>query len=126
MAKSVAKEDSNVATHARSWLSATEARAAAVAKLALAEAKLAALSVAMMAFFGTLAAAFTLVAWGLGVAAIIRLLTELDISIWGGMLAMALAHVVAAVLLWRAAKKLGDNLEFSATRQQFVRPEAGS
>lgn len=119
-------EDSNVATHARGWLAATEARAGAVAKLAVAEAKLAALSVAMMAFFGTLAAAFTLVAWGLGVAAVIRLLSDLEVSVWAAMLSMALVHVVAAALLWRAAKKLGDNLEFSATRRQIVRPQPGS
>jgi uncharacterized membrane protein YqjE len=125
-AESLDADESKVVSHAKGWLAATQSRVTSVAQLALAEAKLAAISIAMMAFLGALAAAFALIAWGLCVAAIIRVLIQLDISIWVAMLTMALAHVFAAILLWRAASKLGDNLEFTATRKQFVRPEPRS
>lgn len=112
-------EETNVITHTKGWLAATQSRAASVADLALAEAKLAAISVAMMAFFGALAAAFAAGAWALAVAAVIKLLGEQGISIWAALLSIALIHFVAAILLWRTARKLGTNLEFKATRSQL-------
>lgn len=116
-------EENSVASHATGWLSASQSRASSVAHLALAEAKLAAISVAMMAFFGALAAAFAVGAWGLGVAAVLQLLAKQDISLWLAMLVMGLAHVIAAMFFWRAAKNLCGNLEFNATRSQFSSAE---
>jgi membrane protein implicated in regulation of membrane protease activity len=91
-----------------------------VARLAIAEAKLAAISVAMMAFFGTLAAGFVLLAWGLVVAAVLQLLSAQGIPQWLAMLSLALAHVIAAIFLWRTASRLGSNLDFKVTRGELA------
>lgn len=112
--------ESSVGEHAKSWLAATRSRAQSVAQLAVAEAKLAAISIAMMAFFGAIAAGFVLVAWGLVVAAVLQVLGAQDIPLWIAMLMLALAHGVAAIILWRAATRLSANLEFNVTRGQLT------
>lgn len=116
-------EKTNVGEHAKGWLDASRSRATSVAKLAVAEAKLAAVSVALMAFFGALAAAFVLGAWGLVIAAVLQLLGTQGIPMWLAMLAMALAHAIAAIFLWRAATRFSSNLEFRATRGEFARAQ---
>jgi hypothetical protein len=110
----------SVGEHTRGWLAATQSRAHSVARLAIAEAKLAAISVAMMAFFGTLAAGFVLLAWGLVVAAVLQLLSAQGIPQWLAMLSLALAHVIAAIFLWRTASRLGSNLDFKVTRGELA------
>lgn len=112
-----------VADHAKGWLSATKDRAQALTELAFAEARLAAVSVAMMAFFGVLAAVFVLGAWGLLIAALVQLLTAQGIAAWLVMGVLALVHIVAAFLFWRAIMKLSSNVEFTATREQLTGKE---
>ena len=113
-------QGTNVGEHAKGWLDASRSRAGSIAKLAVAEAKLAAISVAMMAFFGALAAAFLLGAWGLVVAAVLQLLGAQGIPLWLAMLTLALAHGIAAIYLWRAATRLGSNLDFKVTRGEIA------
>lgn len=110
----------SVGEHTKGWLAATQSRANSVARLAIAETKLAAISVAMMAFFGALAAGFIIIAWALVVAAALQVLTTQDVSLWLAMLTLAVAHGIAAAILWRTATKLSDNLEFKVTRGELA------
>jgi len=110
----------SVGEHSRGWLAAAQSRAHSLARLAIAETKLAAISIAMMAFFGALAAGFIIIAWALVVAAALQFLTTQDISLWVAMLSLALVHGIAAAFLWRSAAKLGDNLEFKVTRGELA------
>ena len=61
----------SVVAHVAGWFAAYRARIRLLGELALAEARLAATSVALMAFLGTVAAVFVLSAWGLIVAGLV-------------------------------------------------------
>lgn len=116
----VDEAEAGFAEHSKGWLAATQSRATSLAQLAIAETKLAAISVAMMAFFGALAAGFIIIAWALVVAAALQVLTTQDISLWLAMLLLAVAHGIAAAVLWRTATRLSDNLEFKVTRGELA------
>jgi uncharacterized membrane protein YqjE len=104
---------------AASWASAAGTRVRLISELALAEAKLAAISIALMAFLAMLAAAFVLGAWGLLVAGVIHGLLQLQFPLLPVLLALVGLHVLVAATAWRAAVRLCANLEFGYTRQQF-------
>ena len=108
--------------HATGWIEATRERARSVTHLALAEARLAALSVVLMAFFGMLAAMCLLGAWGLLVAGIAYALVQAGMSMWVVLLILGAGHLLLAWLLWRSAMRLTRNLEFAATRAR-IRPQ---
>jgi hypothetical protein len=101
------------------WLSATRERARSLSELAAAEAKLAAQSVALMAFLGMLTAVCLLGSWGMLLAGLVYALHQAGLSLWGALFAVALANGVAAYLLWRTALGLSRHLEFSATRAEL-------
>lgn len=111
--------------HAKGWLKATRSRANSIARLAVAEAKLAATSIALMAFLGMLAAGFAFGAWALAVVVALQFLDSQDIPLWIATLTLALAHAVAARILWRSALNLSSKLEFQLTREQFSHPDSG-
>ena len=112
--------------HAAGWLEATRERATAVTHLAIAEAKLAALSVALMALFGVLAAVCLLGAWGLLVAGLAHALVYLGLPLWAVLLLFGVGHVLAAWVSWRSAMRLSRHLEFAATRAQIRREPPGT
>lgn len=105
------------------WLTTASSRVKVMAELALAEARLAAISVALMAFLAMLSAAFVLGAWGLLIAGLVYGLISIGLPVWPILIVLCLVHVVIALLAWRGAVKLSNNLEFPVTRQQFQRNE---
>lgn len=101
------------------WLSTRASRAGALARLALAEARLAAVSVALMTFLAMLAAIFAFTAWGLGVAALVSSLLAAGLELSAILIAIAALHVLIAFVLWNISMRLGKHVEFHATRQQL-------
>lgn len=116
----------SIAVHATGWFTAWRERLYLLTELALAEAKLAAISVALMAFFGLLAAVCLLAAWGLLVAGIVNALLLLGAPFWSVLFGLALLHMIAAALLMRSVLKLGNHMDFSETREQLRRREMSS
>ncbi len=116
----VAPAAAGIASLAASWASAAGSRARLLTDLALAEAKLAAISIALMAFLAMLAAAFILGAWGLLMAGLIFGLIQLQVPLWPMLFVLGGLHILIAFAAWRGAVRLSDHLEFPATRQQFV------
>lgn len=113
--------DTGLMSLASHWLTTASSRAKVMVELVLAEARLAAISMALMAFLAMLSAAFVLGAWGLLIAGVIYGLLQLGLHLWPVLFVLCLVHVVIALLAWRGAVKLSDNLEFPATRKQFQR-----
>lgn len=105
--------------HVAGWLQATRERARSLTHLAIAEARLAALSVALMALFGVLAAVCLLGAWGLLVAGLAHGLVQLGLPLWSVLLLLGIGHILGAWLCWRSAIRLSRHLEFAATRAQI-------
>lgn len=105
-----------LATH---WVATAGSRVKVMVELALAEARLAAISVALMAFLGMLAAAFVLGAWALMIAGLIYGLVQLGLPVWPILLGLCVVHVLIAALAWRGAVYLSNNLEFPTTRKHF-------
>lgn len=110
----------SVVTLAACWMSAAGARVKLMTELALAEAKLAAISISLMAFLAMLSAAFILCAWGLLMAGLTIGLLHLQIPLWPILIGLTGLHVFVAALAWRGAVQLSHNLEFPATREQFT------
>ncbi|MCJ7590526.1 MAG: hypothetical protein MUO51_04170 [Woeseiaceae bacterium] len=112
-------ESASIATLVADWLSATSSRIRTTTDLAFAEARLAAISVALMVLMGMLSALFVLGAWGLVVAGLVAAGSQFGISLWLMLASLGLLHAFGAFLLWRGALKLSRYLNFAATRQQF-------
>lgn len=109
----------NIAELASDWLSAKLSRAGSLTQLALAEARLAAMSVALMTFLALLAALFAFTAWALAIAGAVSALLATGLALWIILLGVALLHIVLAVSAWKVAMRLGQNVEFRATRKQL-------
>ena len=118
-----ATETASITTIVADWMSATNSRIRITTELAFAEARLAAISVALMVLMGTLSAVFVLGAWGLVVAGLVYALLQFGISLWLILISLSLLHALSAWLLWRGAVRLSCHLNFAATRQQFRRSE---
>lgn len=116
----VAPAAADIVTLAASWASAAGTRVKLISELALAEAKLAAISIALMVFLAMLAAAFVLGAWGLLMAGLIHGLVQLQVPLLPALLVLGGLHALIAATAWRAAVRLCSNLEFGVTRQQLV------
>lgn len=114
------RESANIVELAADWLSAASSRVKLTTELAMAEAKLAAISLALMAFLGVIAALFVVGAWGLVVAGIVAGLVQAGMSLWISLAIVGVIHVFLAFLILRAALGLGDHMKFSATRRQFM------
>lgn len=103
------------------WLSTTGDRVGAVTRLAMAEARLAAISAALMAFLAMLAALFVFAAWGLAIAGAVHAFLDLGVALWAVLLTIAVVHILGAVALWTAAMRLGRHVEFRATQRQLFK-----
>ena len=101
------------------WLSTTGDRVGAVTRLAMAEARLAAISAALMAFLAVLAALFVFAAWGLAIAGVVHVFLGLGAARWAALLGIAVLHIAGAMMLWTAAMRLGRHVEFRATQRQL-------
>ncbi|HET6565921.1 MAG TPA: hypothetical protein VFG52_10950 [Xanthomonadales bacterium] len=117
----VAPAAASIATLAVEWAFTAGQRVKLISELALAEAKLAAISLALMAFLAMLAAAFVLGTWGLLMAGLIYGLLQLQVPLWPLLLVLGGLHALLATLAWRAAVALSNNLEFGHTRGQIDR-----
>ena len=125
-ADEVAPPAASIVSLVSDWVSETSSRIRLTTELALAEAKLAATSVALMMFFALLAAVFVLGAWGLLIAGLVSgLVQALDAPLWAVLTGLCVLHVVLARWLWSRVVRLTKHLEFSATRQQFGHAESG-
>ncbi len=114
-----AVESGTIATLVAGLMSATSSRIRLTTDLAFAEARLAAISVALMVLMAMLSAGLVLVAWGLIVAGLVVVVLKFGISLWITLAALSLLHALGAWLLWRGAVRLSRYLDFTATRQQF-------
>jgi MFS family permease len=85
--------------------------------LAAAEARLAALSVFAMLFLVIIAAAATIIGWGLLVVLGISLLEDAGWSWRWSTFAIALLHGLVAFVLWEVAARLSRNLTLPGLRQ---------
>ncbi|MEQ8207988.1 MAG: hypothetical protein RIA65_17555 [Woeseia sp.] len=112
-------DSESVATHVAGWFAAHRARIRIISELALAEAKLAATSVALMAFLGTIAAILVLTAWGLIVAGGIFALLAAGAPLWAMLVVLAVGHLLVAGLLARKVLTLSKHMGFVATREQL-------
>lgn len=86
-------------------------------ELAAAEARLAALSGVSMLLMIIVAAALAIVGWGFVASVAAYLLVMLGLSWPAAGLLLALAHAIAAYLLWRGIVKLSHNLTLPALRR---------
>jgi len=117
--RAVAPAAANIINLVAAWVAATGSRIKLTAELALAEAKLAAISISLMVFLAMLAAAFILGAWGLLMAGVVLGLLHLQLPLWPILLVLGGLHVLIAAAAWQAALYLSRNLEFPETREQL-------
>ena len=111
--------EANIAELATGWVHAAGSRIKATAELALAETRLAVMSVVLMLLLSIVAAVFVLGAWGLLIAGIVTGLMQLGVPAWMTMLALGIVHVVCAWVLLRWMGRLSVHLELPATRRQL-------
>ena len=114
-------DETGLMSLASHWLANLGSRAKVMVELVLAEARLAAISVALMAFLAMLSAAFVLGAWALLIAGLIYGLLQMGLPVWPILFTLCVVHALIAFLAWRGAVRLSNNLEFPITRQQFER-----
>jgi hypothetical protein len=100
----------------RDVLQAALRRGRDVVDLAVAETRLAALSVLAMVMLAIVAAAALVVAWGLVVACVLYLFAQSAIDWPLPAIAFAVAHTALAYYLWQAAVKLSRNLTLPELR----------
>ena len=117
--RAVAPAAANIINLVAAWVAATGSRIKLTAELALAEAKLAAISICLMVFLAMLAAAFILGAWGLLMAGVVLGLLHLQLPLWPILLVLGGLHVLIAAAAWQTALYLSRNLEFPETREQL-------
>ena len=89
----------------------------ATVALALAEGRLAVLSSVTMIALAVLAAGTLFGAWLLIALALVYGAADLGAPLWAACAGLALLHVLIAVSLWLAARRLVRNLEFPHTRR---------
>lgn len=113
------RPEASIADLASTWVSAAGSRVRNTARLALAEARLAAMSVVLMVLLAIIAAVFLLGAWGMLMAGVVTGINELGVPIWTTLLALGVTHLLCAWLLIRLTLKLSVYLELPATRRQL-------
>lgn len=99
------------------WADAAQGRVAAVARLVAAEVKLALSSVLAMTVFMMVIALFSLAAWVFLVMGLyFTFTTQLSMTAYQALFLLSMLHMASAYGLWRAVKRLTQNLRFTATR----------
>lgn len=106
----------NILHHATGWFASLRSRIEIGTELALAEAKLAAMSFAFMTFLGIIAAVLFLSAWGLAIAGLVIAVLKAGIALWIIMLTLAAVHLAGAIILAYRLAAVSKNMNFTATR----------
>jgi membrane protein implicated in regulation of membrane protease activity len=101
---------------------AAKMRVSQLLDLAAAEARLATLSSLSMVVMMLTAAAALIIAWVLIVALAIYGLAGVGVPLPMSVMGLALAHIAAAYLLWRATVKLSRNLTLPKLRSALAKP----
>lgn len=114
-----AAPEKNILAYATGWFGSLRARAHITTELALAEAKLAAISLAFMVFLAVIAAVLLLSAWGLLIAGLVHGLLQTGLPLWALLTGVAVIHVIAALLLAMRALRMSDNMSFAKTRDHI-------
>lgn len=112
----------NILTLVTDWFAALRSRFEITTELAVAEAKLAATSVAIMLILAVATAVFLLFAWGLVLAGIVYGLLQAGIPVFATLAGLVVLHLLGAVLMARKVFSLSENLRFVETRQAVSRP----
>ncbi len=118
-AADIQDQEAGIATLTSAWLAATGSRVKATADLALAEVRLAAISIAWMAFFATLASLFVFATWGLLAAGLVHGLVQLGAPLWLCLGGLGVLHALAGFIMWGRMLALSRYLEFPATTKLF-------
>ena len=111
--------DANIVELAAGWASAAGSRVKTTAELALAEARLAVLSLGLMLILAIFAAVFVLGAWGLLMAGAVTALLAVGVSTWISLAGLGALHLLFAWLLLRWMARLSIHLELPETRRQL-------
>lgn len=111
--------EKHILAYASDWFGSLRSRVHITTELALAEAKLAAVSLSVMVFFAVLAAILLLSAWGLLVAGLVHGLQQTGLPLWALLTGVAVIHIAAALLLALRAIRLSDNMSFAKTRDHI-------
>jgi hypothetical protein len=112
-------DEQQIATIAVGWLTSIRDRVHTAGELVLAEAKLAAVSVAVMIFMAALAALLVLSAWGLILAGVVHGLLQAGLPLWAILTGVAVLHLLGALFLGYRAMRMSENMKFPASRAQF-------
>lgn len=115
-------DEAGILEAASGWLEAVASRFRSTARLALAEVRLAAMSVVLMVVLGLIAAVFTLGAWGLLMAGAVMGLIAAGMSLWVALVLLGAAHVAITVVLIHWIRGLSMSLELPTTRQRLRDP----
>ncbi len=107
---------------ATAWLESTGSRLRSTAELALAEARLAAMSLVLMVMLGLIAGVFLLGAWGLLMAGVVTGLLASGVPLWAALALLGAAHLGMAALLIHWIQGLSGTLELPATRRRLSNP----
>lgn len=88
-------------------------------RLAVAEARLAAMSFVLMLTLTVVAATFLLGAWGLLLSGLVVWLESQGLSLWASLASLGAAQLLVAIFLFRAVARLGQRLEMNATSRHL-------
>lgn len=116
---SSAHPEGSIAELAQGWVLAAGSRVQLTARLALAEARLAVMSLSLMLLLVVVAAVFLLAAWGMLMAGVVTGLVGWGVPLWMSLLVFGLLHAIGAWLLIRLTFRLSVHLELPATRRQL-------
>lgn len=123
-------EDPGIIGLVTAWLETRKEEFQATGRLAIAEAKLAAVSLMTMLVLGAIAVVFVLTTWGLLIASIATGLVAADVPLWLTLALLAATHISGAWLLYRGAMRMRKRFMFIETRKQLTdgrnRAEGGS
>ena len=118
-AQTAIDEDQSVVDATAGWFLAARDRGALVARLAAAEARLAATSFLLIIGIVVAIAVLALSAWGLVAAGIVHGLVEAGMPVGFALASVALVHLLAAAGLAVYAVRVSRNMKFSETRRHF-------
>ncbi|KAA9132711.1 hypothetical protein F3N42_05720 [Marinihelvus fidelis] len=112
-------DDSGPAGLLTEWIAAYGQRFSSAAQLVMAETRLAITSFVLMVFGVVVAAGFLMFAWALVLYAGMRASALAGMPLVAIAVILALLHLGAAALVFRAVSRLGSRLEFEATREML-------
>lgn len=101
------------------WAANAGERVRSTFQLALAETRLAAVSLGLMVFLMVLAAGCVLLAWGLLVTAAVYALQLAGARLLVALGVLVAVHLLLAWLLWQGATRVSRNMGFEATRREL-------